>query len=117
MAIPGFLSRLLSHSKLRLPCRWLYNPGDLLPFADPESVARLQAKQDENGTLMQSDLNEESLYTLFNQRRKQTRARTTTDFIQNTVNEGEWEYDDSYQANELPDVKVSLHCLMVQVHL
>ena len=75
----------------------------MLPFADPETVRRLQLKADSDGTLMQADLNEETLYTLFNQKRKQTRARTTTDFIQNTVNEGEWEYDDSYQENELPD--------------
>ena len=40
---------------------------------------------------------------MFNQRRRQTRTRTRTDFIQNTRLAGEWEYDAAKQANELPE--------------
>ena len=67
---------------------WIKDAGDgfqtsgTLPLAvqptdvaeDPEVVARLRTREDENGTLMQSDLNNELFYTLFNQRRNLLRV-------------------------------------------
>ena len=71
---------------------------------DPESRARLVAKQENNNTLMQADLNYEAFYTLFNQRRKATRNKTTVDFyLQNTVTEGDWEYEPAEQGASLPE--------------
>ena len=58
---------------------------------------------------MQSDLNNETYSTLFNQRRKNTRDRTRIDFIQNTVVEGTWNFDQAVLNNELPELVVQ-HC-------
>ena len=76
-------------------------PSDTVP--DPDSLARLHRKEREDGLLMQSDLNYEQFYTLFNQRRKATRNKTTVDFLQNTVTEGDWEYEPADQGAALPE--------------
>ena len=52
---------------------------------------------------MQSDLNEETFYSLFNQKRKQTRGNTRTNFINKTRIEDEWEYDAAGQSGSLPE--------------
>ena len=94
---------------------WIKDAGDgfqtsaTLPLAvqptdvveDPEVVARLRAREEQK-TLMQSDLNEETFYSLFNQKRKQTRGNTRTNFINKTRIEDEWEYDAAGQSADLP---------------
>ena len=75
--------------------------GGVEPASYTAAFAELNDRAD-RPVLTQYQLNDESLYTHFNHRRRQTRARTTTDFIQSTVNEGEWTYDENYQENELP---------------
>ena len=70
---------------------------------DPDLRSRLAAKLVEKGTLMQSDLNEETLFTLFNQRRKQVRTNTRANFINKTRVSDEWEYDAAGQNASLPE--------------
>ena len=52
----------------------------------------------------QSDLNQEIGYSFINQLRKATRDRTRIDFIQNTVVEGDWEFDPAITNSELPEL-------------
>ena len=62
-----------------------------------------QNRDDQNPLPDQKAVNEEVLYSLFNQRRKTTRSRTTTDFLQNTVTEGEWTFDYDAASGQLPE--------------
>ena len=51
----------------------------------------------------QADLNQEIGYGFLNQMRKATRDRTRIDFIQNTVVEGDWDFDQAVVNAELPE--------------
>ena len=54
------------------------------------------------GVATQFDVNNESVYALFNQRRKVTRSKTTSSYIQNNVASDDWEYDSTGQPSSLP---------------
>ena len=93
------------------PSETIYTTDVYVPDQTPgPNTYNLRSAYDELGgregraIQTQSDINQEAVYTLFNQRRKQTRARTTTDFIQNTVSEGEWEYEPADQGAALPEI-------------
>ena len=61
-----WIKDLVKVSRLLVHCGWLCNLLTLQKIL--MWSARLRTREDENGTLMQSDLNNETFSTLFNQR-------------------------------------------------
>ena len=67
MAMSG-LKMLVMVSRLLATLPLAVQPTDVAE--DPDVVARLRTREERERTLMQSDLNNETFYSLFNQRRK-----------------------------------------------
>ena len=100
-------------SETPTPPDTIYTTDVLIPDYDPTpDTYNLRSTLDEineqeggirRALQTQADLNQETVYTLLNQRRRGTRGKTTVDFLQNTVTEGDWEYEPADQGGALPE--------------